>query len=67
MANANLREKRRMTPDEQFEDALRRIYRVYGPDLSAFFSDVQHRLNLERSEDSDKRNRAPFKVAANRR
>jgi len=41
--------------DKDFQLALRRIYEVYGPNLDAFFSDVQKKLNLERTDDQQRR------------
>jgi hypothetical protein len=40
-----------INPDEKnLDEAIRRIYQVYGPDLDAFFRDVQDQLKLERAE-----------------
>ncbi len=32
----------------ELQDALKRVYAVYGPDLSAFFRDVDKQIQRER-------------------
>lgn len=50
MTDTNSRQKTLTTTERDFVLALSKIYQVYGPDLDAFFSDVEKRLNLARSD-----------------
>ena len=39
--------------EKDIDQAVERIYRIYGPDLSVFFRAVRGQLQLERSERAD--------------
>lgn len=38
------------TAEKAIQEALDRIYKKYGPNLGAFFSDVQRQLEAEKNE-----------------
>jgi hypothetical protein len=51
MTETNRKNQTLTTSDKNLGQALQKIYQVYGPNLPAFFSDVQRKLNQERCED----------------